>query len=519
STVASQLKARQTNERKSLPAPTSLPTTSNAAKKTPIHVLPTKFAYRTTPPTGVNGSATMTKRSKTEPKPPRPSTKIPVHKNRLSTTGTAFQRRPSFKTPPPSSSNGLIGREVTLDTTTPPPPMSPMACSVIPADDSEEDKERDFLGANEEGEEHNLLDEREDIDNADIGGALPGVAARREQYQHESKIPPEEPDQRKGDSSQPHKNIDSDPAIEEVPTYAEQILGGSVGGSTSSRDSFVNFKRRRRRKKRDSSKSTSRSESDTSGDDEQYEVIVVDETTKLDYDNLKSVEPARRDLDVQEPQVGGAPLLMGTREFAIEIHEQSSISSNNYGTSIELDDDFDESKTKEVVARKQRNRRRASIFQPLPDPTESLSSSPVEKEIVDVSEAESTVESAEWDQNVKSSNIISCSSESDAVMASLMNQVPVKHEGKSILGTVQEDLTCSEGCEQRPQNQELLEEMQRQIDILLIEKTKLQKRVFTGLKDYEKRVTPFRNLFDDVSLIAMKCSCIYSSKGRADSLT
>ena len=45
---------------------------------------------------------------------------------------------------------------------------------------------------------------------------------------------------------------------------------------------------------------------------------------------------------------------------------------------------------------------------------------------------------------------------------------------------------------------ELFEEMQRQIDSLLIEKRNLQKRAYVGVKDYEKRATPFRNLFDDM---------------------
>jgi hypothetical protein len=50
------------------------------------------------------------------------------------------------------------------------------------------------------------------------------------------------------------------------------------------------------------------------------------------------------------------------------------------------------------------------------------------------------------------------------------------------------------------------EEMQNQINLLLIEKRKLQDKIFSNTKDYEERVTPFRSVFDEVRPFQRFCS-------------
>jgi hypothetical protein len=97
-------------------------------------------------------------------------------------------------------------------------------------------------------------------------------------------------------------------------------------------------------------------------------------------------------------------------------------------------------------------------------------------------------------------SVVSSSETNNDPVPVFLNQMPIKHDGTMSLGTIRETTRVPKHGETND-NSELLEEMQQQIDSLLTEKTKLQKRLFSTLKDYEKRVTPFRNLFDDVSLV------------------
>jgi hypothetical protein len=69
-------------------------------------------------------------------------------------------------------------------------------------------------------------------------------------------------------------------------------------------------------------------------------------------------------------------------------------------------------------------------------------------------------------------------------------------EQPSMLGTSQE--TPSYSCDACENKDSHISELRWQVDCLLIQKTKLEDRLYSMKKGYEKRVTPFRDVFEDV---------------------
>jgi hypothetical protein len=546
-TVASQLKTRILTERKSLPS-----CLLETAKKTPSHALPTKVADHT-PPTG---RTETTKRSKTEPKQPRPRlshhSSIPMAKRRPSTF------RPSaaiFKTPPPQSSTissnkpkGLIGRELTVDTTTPPPPMSPMESSVQDDEFILEEQEQqqqkfhmefsaqdDGLVLEEEEQQQQLLKGREHENDVDFHYQIEHdleVVNQQQAHIHSEEM-----------NAHHHANTDFDAPKEDSPTIVDQVLGGSVTGSTSSGDSFVNFKRRRRKKKKPLANRTNiidSSDVDRPSFDNgeikspynNQQNYVKESYPLLDWrDNLspdfeESPNCAQNDAAVVPMAHEDIPEVLDVHEVesVVLLKEQSSLSSY-HETSIEFDDEYEARAVKVVARRRRRKRRKASVFIPPSDSVDDLSKHSKEKKSIeaDINASSGTenvslslarengdtidhciAEDGDSEKQNHSENdgdsVVSSSETNNDPVPVFLNQMPIKHDGTMSLGTIRETTRVPKHGETND-NSELLEEMQQQIDSLLTEKTKLQKRLFSTLKDYEKRVTPFRNLFDDVSLV------------------
>ena len=73
---------------------------------------------------------------------------------------------------------------------------------------------------------------------------------------------------------------------------------------------------------------------------------------------------------------------------------------------------------------------------------------------------------------------------------------PIKYNGKTILEVIPENPN-NNLLDVDSNNGNLHKEV---IEPLMLEKKKLQDRIFSHLKDYEKRVTPFRDVFEKVSL-------------------
>ncbi|KAG7346271.1 hypothetical protein IV203_005339 [Nitzschia inconspicua] len=75
-----------------------------------------------------------------------------------------------------------------------------------------------------------------------------------------------------------------------------------------------------------------------------------------------------------------------------------------------------------------------------------------------------------------------------------------KFDGKTILDCIPED-NVHYHCTQTSETSKRLEGMQSQTRSLQIDKKKLQDRIFMSTKDYEKRVTPFRNIFEEKRIL------------------
>jgi hypothetical protein len=481
-TISSQLKARNlSSERKSL---------SHAISTTPNNIPVGARMTPTQPPDGLRDN----KRSQTEPKPPRPlAVASSKWKNRRSFSHVKHSVPSAFSSKTPMAKRRtptLIGREFAVDTKTPPPPLSPMECSV-PTEIPEKDVEFEENGENQECVES---------DEASEGRTELGSCTSKPMEPGEHHLKPCE------DIVQ---NIEfvSEVETSQYSCVVDQILGGSAG-STSSRDSFVNFKRRgrRRRPKRqplgnctntldgehteEFIRSKEKSQQ-TKGLQQHSQDPTSSATTiadpEFDQEINTSEEERNEELDpkLESPtsKVCNRNSLGSTSRLT-NSDDMLSLSDQNAGikTSIVLDDEYD-SENENVASRRRRGRRRASIFCPTSDSVEEsgrMAQSVIQEEI--------GLEKCLGKQQTNKDNIIEETvQDTDDILLHSTNYQTAMHNGKSLLDRIPEDNDI-----------QIIDDMQQQIISLQIDKKKLQDRIFANTKDYEKRITPFRNIFEEV---------------------
>ncbi|KAG7365101.1 hypothetical protein IV203_038304 [Nitzschia inconspicua] len=443
STISSQLKTRVLLERKSFP---------DSHSRTPGNFPPEETSPQT---------KDLTKTCynwKTEPKPRRPCSAMTIS-NQVSSSFSKPGRNSSInsKSPlPPQRCEVMIltGKELVLDTTHP-PPTSPMEWSV-PTELSELESDKTF-------EEKSTAISRTEID----------VMLEVTHKLNNSGYPlPSKQDDASSDVFVPAK---------ENSCLVDHFLNLSIE-STSSRDSFVNLKRRGRRSR--NKRPPLNNQTNASEEHKKNEASEKQPQFLTRRQNLRDGKQ-KKYLDLDKPQTSSICMKRANETICSRVHQNAQCPADTFSQMMESDDDYDAKAVgREFTPKKRRSQGRLS-------------------EICTLCGLDNAPDRAQNDHQQGLATIHrEPVEEKESDTENLVRVCPdfAKFDGKTILDCIPED-NVHYHCTQTSETSKRLEGMQSQIRSLQIDKKKLQDRIFMSTKDYEKRVTPFRNIFEEKRIL------------------